>query len=253
MNREIWKEYSLEAYQYINKYKIEISNFGNIRTYNRLAPNGKLVKGSLLHGFPVYKFKLFQEKSEEDKNKVKAIQDQIDAYNLLIKEYKNIKNEDVILEKRKVRDELVQKRKKLNHQLLKKYEIRLSFFVHKAVAELFLDTPSDANKTKVIHKDYNKLNNHVHNLAWASQEEVSARFKNHPKNILRALKKKESVVTNQKLTSSDVLVIKKRLKKGYTLKRLAKQFSVSDMQIHRIKTGENWANVKLLEDIIENK
>lgn len=253
MNREIWKEYSLEAYQYINDYKIEVSNFGNVKVYNKLAPNGRLIKGILLHGFPVHRFRLFQEKSEEDKNKVKAIQDQIDAYNLLIKEYKNIKNEDIILEKRRIRDELVQKRKKLNEKFLKKYSVGVSLFIHKVVAELFLDTPSDTNKTKVIHKDYNKLNNHVYNLAWASQEEVSARFKNHPKNILRALKKKESVVTNQKLTSSDVLVIKKRLKKGYTLKRLARQFSVSDMQIHRIKTGENWANVKLLEDIIENK
>jgi hypothetical protein len=33
-------------------------------------------------------------------------------------------------------------------------------------------------------------------------------------------------------------------KKQPTLKALAKQFKVSDMQIHRIKTGENWSHVR---------
>ena len=37
--------------------------------------------------------------------------------------------------------------------------------------------------------------------------------------------------------------IKKQLHFG--VKAIAKKFNVSDMQIHRIKTKENWAHVKL--------
>jgi hypothetical protein len=50
-----------------------------------------------------------------------------------------------------------------------------------------------------------------------------------------------------KLNATKVRQIKRSLnsKKQPTLKALAKQFKVSDMQIHRIKTGENWSHVKI--------
>ena len=35
------------------------------------------------------------------------------------------------------------------------------------------------------------------------------------------------------------------LKNGKTLKYIGNKFGVSDMQIHRIKTGENWGSVKV--------
>ena len=48
-----------------------------------------------------------------------------------------------------------------------------------------------------------------------------------------------------KLSEAKVLVIKKMLAKGKTLREIADKYKVSDMQIHRIKTGENWSHVKL--------
>ena len=51
-----------------------------------------------------------------------------------------------------------------------------------------------------------------------------------------------------KLTVTKVKKIKVALFKSKTqptLKALAKMFKVSDMQIHRIKTGENWGHVKV--------
>jgi hypothetical protein len=39
------------------------------------------------------------------------------------------------------------------------------------------------------------------------------------------------------------MLIKKKLNQGAKLKALAKTFKVSDMQISRIKSGENWAGV----------
>jgi len=125
------------------------------------------------------------------------------------------------------------------------------------VAELFLDQPEDPNQKFVIHIDFDKSNNEVENLAWASQEDINKRVKKHPKMILWEFNKqfmdKTPKVKSSKLTELDVLTIKKRLKRGYSLRKLSKQFGVSDMQIHRIKTGENWSHVQLLEDIKKEK
>ena len=49
---------------------------------------------------------------------------------------------------------------------------------------------------------------------------------------------------NTKLTAAKVKQIKTSLAKGKTLKELAVKFKVSDMQIYRIKTGENWGHIK---------
>lgn len=46
-----------------------------------------------------------------------------------------------------------------------------------------------------------------------------------------------------KLDSSQVMLIKKQLKRGIPNRRIAKNFKVSEMQIHRIKTGENWSHI----------
>ena len=51
----------------------------------------------------------------------------------------------------------------------------------------------------------------------------------------------------------DVLHIKEKLNKGATLRQLAKQFGVSDMQIYRIKSGENWSSVKTVRELKEER
>lgn len=47
-----------------------------------------------------------------------------------------------------------------------------------------------------------------------------------------------------KLTIANVKKIRNLIAAGKTLKEIARTFGVSDMQIHRIKTGENWGNLK---------
>lgn len=47
---------------------------------------------------------------------------------------------------------------------------------------------------------------------------------------------------NCKLTSEDVKHIKKQIRKGIPLNKIGYLFGVSEMQINRIKTGENWGN-----------
>lgn len=70
-------------------------------------------------------------------------------------------------------------------------------------------------------KDGNKKNLHYSNLLLINKRRI-----------------------NSKLTQDDVKQIKKHIRNGIPLNRIAYLFSVSDMQINRIKTGENWGNGK---------
>lgn len=50
-----------------------------------------------------------------------------------------------------------------------------------------------------------------------------------------------------KLTSTQVMHIKLLLKRERPLKQIAKQFDISEMQVWRIKSGENWSHIKIHE------
>jgi hypothetical protein len=114
-----------------------------------------------------------------------------------------------------------------------------SRYIHKLVAQTFIEKKSD-EQIFVIHKDFDKENNNEWNLSWATKAERFEHLTNNPnfKNSKR----------NSKLTEGRVKMIKKKLidpKRKTRMKMLAKQFGVSEMQLHRIKTGENWGYVKV--------
>lgn len=113
--------------------------------------------------------------------------------------------------------------------------------VHRVVAVAFLPAPGE-DKPFIIHLDHNKHNNAIKNLAWASQKQVADHNKSNPLVINRVCDKTKHPCT--KLRPTQVALIKKRLKEGATLRNLARNFKVSDMQISRIKQGENWADIK---------
>lgn len=251
-SQEVWKEFPLSL-EFEGFYKIEVSNFGNIRTYNSHYPDGNEVKGSVQKGYKCLRFTLFKKRSANDVAKIALIQDQIDALNKTIKG--ETTSEQILANLRQKRDELVQKRKKKNEHINKRRAIYLCLLFHKAVAQLFLDAPESSEERFVIHKDFDKTNNHVDNLAWATREMLTERHNMHPKMVMRKFDKQfnnaKPLVPNAKLKEMEVLQIKLRLKKGQKLKQIAKHFGVSDLQIHRIKSGENWSHVKLLEEIRE--
>ncbi|MES1217986.1 MAG: HNH endonuclease [Bacteroidota bacterium] len=117
--------------------------------------------------------------------------------------------------------------------------------LHRLVAKYFL--PKQTTKQKfVIHLDHNKENNKYTNLKWATQTEVTEHNKRNPL-VKAALKERRENhnISWSKLNEAKVLKIKQQLKQKKTLKEIAAKFGVSDMQIHRIKTGENWQHVKL--------
>lgn len=77
------------------------------------------------------------------------------------------------------------------------------------------------NKNSIEYIDGNKKNLHYTNLRVAG--------KRH---------------NNGKLNPKQVKEIKKKIKDGIPLKHIGLEYGVSEMQINRIKTGENWGNGK---------
>lgn len=118
---------------------------------------------------------------------------------------------------------------------------KLVFCVHKAVGILYAEKREDQNI--VIHIDFDKLNNVAANLKWANKAEMFLHHKNNPKKIARI-----GQVTTSKLTEGRVRIIKKKMldpNRRTRVRLIAKQFGVSEMQLYRIKWGENWGHIKI--------
>lgn len=116
-------------------------------------------------------------------------------------------------------------------------------YVHKIMAELFLENPEQ--KPLVIHKDYNKTNNELKNLAWATREEMVALNRNNPKVIKGKIKRNKNK-SYAKLSEGKVRMIKRKLfdpNRKTRMRLIAKQFGISEMQVYRIKSGKNWGHI----------
>ena len=125
------------------------------------------------------------------------------------------------------------------------YKIKYSRCVHKLVAHYFLPEPS-SEQSYVIHLDFDKQNNSIKNLQWASQAEM-LEHQNHNPHVLQARKHHPKRKKGSKLTDKQV----KRLKtiindpdRKRTYKQIAKRYGISEMQLYRIKSGENWSHVE---------
>ena len=114
--------------------------------------------------------------------------------------------------------------------------------LHRIVAEKFCEQPSSQHKY-VIHLDYNNKNNYYKNLKWVTQFDVAEHQKDNP-NYVNSRPK--GLVTNSKLTETDVIRLKKKLKRGNNrLYKLAKEFGITHTQLNRIRSGENWGHIKV--------
>jgi hypothetical protein len=123
-----------------------------------------------------------------------------------------------------------------------------TYYVHKLVAQYFLSDSKDG-EDYVIHLDYNKSNNYVSNLKWATRQQTFVHQQSNPSVIEGRKKVKERCPeTGPKLTSTQVMRLKKKLldpERKTKLRIIAKEFGVSEMQLHRIRKGENWAHVEV--------
>jgi hypothetical protein len=131
----------------------------------------------------------------------------------------------------------------------KKGEYNKNLFVHRLVAEKFIAN-SNKKKTYVLHKDHKLSNNNVSNLKWATYEEMVAHKKTNPRIIAsqKRLTEFNKNAPGHKLTLGMVKEIKRKIanpNRKTSLKKIAEQFDISEMQLYRIKSGENWGHVKV--------
>lgn len=135
----------------------------------------------------------------------------------------------------------------INGSVLKGYKIlniklengkRTTKYIHKLVAELFIPKDNDMQEY-VIHLDFDKSNNHIENLKWVTKDTMFAHQKINPNY-------KRGTINYSKLTETDVIRLKKKLKRGKNkLYKLAKEFGITHTQLNRIRKGENWGHVKI--------
>lgn len=116
--------------------------------------------------------------------------------------------------------------------------------VHRLVAHAFLKQPS-AKHRFVIHKNYNLLDNRVENLSWVTRGELTEHNRKNPR-VKAALNKIKGKVTNSKLTETQVIRLKKKLKRSNNpLYKIAREFGITHTQLNRIRKGENWGHIEV--------
>lgn len=122
-----------------------------------------------------------------------------------------------------------------------------SYYFHRVIAEMFLD--KGENDQYVIHKNYVKHENQVSNLEWVTKEKWTLHQYNNPQVQENKLKRKLRQATSySKLTYAQAVILKKKLldpNRKTRIRVLAKQFGVSEMQLYRIKSGENWGDIEV--------
>lgn len=141
--------------------------------------------------------------------------------------------------------------KTLRYNIKSKKGKRVSktLFVYRLIAQLFIPKRSEED-VHVIHLDYSRDNDDVRNLRWVTLKEKFEHRNKNPKVINSPAKVRKTKLTSDgaKLTLTKVIHLKKILKdpnRKTRAKILAKQFGISEMQVSRIKRGENWGHVNV--------
>jgi hypothetical protein len=254
---EIWKEIHFD-FEHTNNLKIEVSNFGRVRSFSKIS-NGRFLKTGMVSGYKILHLKFFKLRIEKDQIKIDDHRNQIAELKrenfkldrnikaLKIKDNTYYSLIDLLSNQLLALEKLKAEYHKDYRIIENKRTITYGELIHRLVAILFLEKPSEQH-TLVSHLDFNKLNNHVSNLKWMTFEENLVHRVKSP-NIEKALAERKTKKRNEntkvyKLTSTKVMLIKKKINNGVPLRVLAKNFKVTETQILRIKRGENWANVK---------
>lgn len=122
-----------------------------------------------------------------------------------------------------------------------------NYYFHRVIAEIFVEKEEGADY--VIHKNYQKHENQVSNLAWVDKQGWVQHQYGNPNVQENKLKRKLRTVTSySKLTYAQAVILKKKLldpNRKTRIRILAKQFGVSEMQLYRIKSGENWGDIEV--------
>jgi len=118
---------------------------------------------------------------------------------------------------------------------------RKTVLVHKLTAMAFV--PKGPHDDMVVHLDWNKGNNYYRNLQWVNRKNGYDRILSRLHQRNREIPRKRKV-TNSKLGKQDIELLKSMLERGVKQKVIAQLFCISEMQVTRIKKGENWGQIK---------
>lgn len=248
---EKWVEVKPDI-EYINPLRVYVSNFGRVKTDTRVA-KGRLLRGSTLEGYKAYHFRYFTPRKPEVVERLKSLKSQMAV---LKEELREAVKKRIYEDRKPGQDEReiksrIESIRRVYYKEKRADEVKrivhVTYLAHRVVAEVFHKRPSPDHKI-VIHLDYNKLNNHMDNVKWATQEEASLHQQKSPAVIAeKATRKGKRAVKSKahKLTPTQVSLIKKRLQEGnITYAKLARQFKITQTQLKRIQNGENWGDVE---------
>ncbi|MEP6583374.1 MAG: HNH endonuclease [Ginsengibacter sp.] len=242
---EHWKTVRFD-FEFTNDFRLEVSNFGRLRTFNKIS-DGNILKGSMTEGYRIVRLKLYTPRDEKVQAKFDNLQEQVFKLSRKLRaQIKDGENKQVINETTVLLETFKKNLSKKFQQDLRERTINYHSLIHRFVAVYYLPKPKQG-QTIVAHLDHDKLNNRVGNLKWMTREENYAHQKTSPyviKDKQQRQQRQQSNPNRTKLTVTKVMLLKKLLREGKPMKQLVKIFRVTDTQILRIKRGENWANVK---------
>ncbi|MEO6734062.1 MAG: NUMOD4 domain-containing protein [Ferruginibacter sp.] len=253
---EQWKPIIFN-FEFSNETRIEISNFGRIKTFNKVS-KGNIIKGSMINGYKIIRLKFFRERDHHVQERLNYLKKQVAQLTKKSKEladifktlapkdqrYATVKGdlENASLTLAKLKERISKK----SSDDLKSRTIYYQALIHRLVAEYFVKQPSLAH-TLVAHLDYDKVNNRKSNLKWMTPEENYLHQRFSPNVIASKAyvdgRRKEDA-RSTKLSVTKVMLLKKLLNEGKPMRQLVKQFKVTETQILRIKRGENWPEVQ---------
>lgn len=251
---EAWKDIIFDQ-KYTNKQQLQISNYGKVKSFTKNS-EGRILNGSKQGGYGIIRLKFFNPRTPKIQEQLQQLRNQ--KIGLTKKMNALVQEQEIALSssgKQHLKHQLEEEQKKLN-AIERKYRneykkdelkrtVNAGFLTHRVVAEYFCEKPS-GNHNLVIHLDFNKLNNYYKNLKWVTQAESTAHQQNSPAVIADKKARPGRRPENSKvykLTTTKVMLLKKKIREGKSLKLLSKQFKVTETQVLRIKRGENWKDI----------
>ncbi len=108
--------------------------------------------------------------------------------------------------------------------------------VHNLVLTAFCGLRPDGYQC--LHNDGNRQNIKLENLKWGTQ------FENADDAIRHGTQVRGETSGRAKLTTDQVLIIKRLSSYGHSLRSLGKRFRVDHTTIGAIKTGKSWSHLK---------
>lgn len=240
---EKWKHFKIDLTEYVNEFRMEVSNYGRVRTFNKIS-DGNILQGSTVNGFPVIRISLHKPREEKVQKRLDSLKKQsLTLARKLKKQQEDGESKKAIKE---TADQLATLRKNLSQKFKDDFQertVRRHFLIHRMVARCFMKAPT-SKQTVLAHLDFDKLNNRVENLKWMTPEENYPHRLNYPSVIKEMQERRFNRKGSTKLTVEQVMMIKKLLNEGKPVKNMVKKFKVSEMQIYRIKWGENWGDIE---------